>query len=504
MLILAKKLPLALSSDIRGIAVATTDYKENLTPYEIEKIAGGIISFLIKKGLEEKYNQGKLIIGIGQDSRISGRALKEAMVASFNAQGVQVIDFGLATTPAMFMSTQFPQFSCDAGIMLTASHLPYYYNGVKIFTKTGGVEAEDVAYIMAHSNQHKNGLKGTSQTADLISLYSADLVEKISLATKEFGEKPLEGWHIIVDAGNGAGGFFAEKVLQVLGADTTGSQFLNPDGHFPNHIPNPDNKEAMASIKAAVLREKSDLGVIFDTDVDRAALVGPDGAVLNRNNLIAVLSNIVLTQHKGAVIVTNSPTSDHLKTFIEALGGKQVRYISGYRNVINKMIALNNEGIDTQLAIETSGHAAFKENYNLDDGAYVVAKILMVLPQLKAKGQTINDLIAQLKQPAQTMEIRLKIDETNFKDYGQNVIDALRKADFIGFKEDIENEEGVRMILSEPYGTGWFLLRLSLHEPLLVLQIENDENDMIQKVLPILRKFFATFTSLDLTSLDKK
>lgn len=140
----------------------------------------------------------------------------------------------------------------------------------------------------------------------------------------------------------------------------------------------------------------------------------------------------------------------------------------------------------------------------IDDGAYVVAKILMVLPQLKAKGQTINDLIAQLKQPAQTMEIRLKIDETNFKDYGQNVIDALRKADFIGFKEDIENEEGVRMILSEPYGTGWFLLRLSLHEPLLVLQIENDENDMIQKVLPILRKFFATFTSLDLTSLDKK
>ena len=329
-------------------------------------------------------------------------------------------------------------------------------------------------------------------------------MKKVKAATKEFGDKPLRGWHIIVDAGNGAGGFFAEKVLSVLGANTAGSQFLSPDGRFPNHIPNPDNKAAMASIQQAVLAQKADLGVIFDTDVDRAALVGPDGAVLNRNNLIAVLSKIVLAQHPGAVIVTNSPTSDHLKEFIQSLGGKQVRYISGYRNVINKMIGLNNEGIDTQLAIETSGHAAFKENYNLDDGAYVVAKILMILPQLKAQGQTINDLIAKLHQPAETVEIRLKITASDFKAYGQKIIADLKAADFVGFKEDDENEEGVRMILSEPYGSGWFLLRLSLHEPLLVLQIENDEVDMIAKVIPVLNEFFATFTHLDLTSLDKK
>lgn len=504
MLILAKKLPLALSSDIRGIAIATTDYEANLTSVEMEEISAGTISFLIKNGLAEKYVKGKLVIGIGRDSRISSPTLKAALVDSFIAQGVHVIDFDLATTPAMFMSTQFAQFDCDAGIMLTASHLPYYYNGVKIFTKAGGVEAEDIAYIRNHFETHTNNVKGTYQTADLISVYSADLVKKVKAATKEFGDKPLRGWHIIVDAGNGAGGFFAEKVLSVLGANTAGSQFLSPDGRFPNHIPNPDNKAAMASIQQAVLAQKADLGVIFDTDVDRAALVGPDGAVLNRNNLIAVLSKIVLAQHPGAVIVTNSPTSDHLKEFIQSLGGKQVRYISGYRNVINKMIGLNNEGIDTQLAIETSGHAAFKENYNLDDGAYVVAKILMILPQLKAQGLTINDLIAKLQQPAETVEIRLKITASDFKAYGQKIIADLKAADFVGFKEDDENEEGVRMILSEPYGSGWFLLRLSLHEPLLVLQIENDEVDMIAKVIPVLNEFFATFTHLDLTSLDKK
>ena len=119
----------------------------------------------------------------------------------------------------------------------------------------------------------------------------------------------------------------------------------------------------MASITEAVLREQADLGIIFDTDVDRSAVVTKSGQPLNRNNMIAVLSKIVLSEHPAASIVTNSPTSTHLKTFIESLGGHQVRYISGYRNVINKAIALNEKGINAQLAIETSGHAAFKENY---------------------------------------------------------------------------------------------------------------------------------------------
>ena len=175
-------------------------------------------------------------------------------------------------------------------------------------------------------------------------------------------EKPLAGLKIIVDAGNGAGGFLLKSIAAARGRYEW-LAILEPDGHFPNHIPNPDNKEAMASIREAVLREQADLGIIFDTDVDRSAVVTKSGEPLNRNNMIAVLSKIILAEHPGTRIVTNSPTSNHLKTFIEALGGQQVRYISGYRNVINKAIELNEAGLDTQLAIETSGHAAFKENF---------------------------------------------------------------------------------------------------------------------------------------------
>ena len=139
----------------------------------------------------------------------------------------------------------------------------------------------------------------------------------------------------MVDAGNGAGGFYVDRVLKPLGADTTGSQFLDPDGTFPNHVPNPENKEAMEAICQAVIAHQADLGIIFDTDVDRAAAVDHQGNELNRNRMIALISAIVLQEHPGSTIVTDSITSDGLTQFIEQqLGGKHHRFRRGYKNVI--------------------------------------------------------------------------------------------------------------------------------------------------------------------------
>ena len=399
------------------------------------------------------------------------------------------------------MATQYEEFACHAGIMITASHLPYYFNGIKIFSQKGGAEHEDIDFILEKTHPSSNGKTGTVLSADLITPYAADLVGKIRQGSGLTTDQPLAGMKIIVDAGNGAGGFFASQVLEVLGADTSGSQFLEPDGTFPNHIPNPDNKEAMASIQAAVLENQADLGIIFDTDVDRAAVVTSKGEILNRNNLIAILSQIVLAEHSGTSIVTNSPTSDHLKDFIEKLGGKQIRYISGYRNVINRAIAANEAGVDCQLAIETSGHAAFKENYFLDDGTYAAAKILMLLPQLAQKGQKVDNLIADLKQPVETQEVRFKLEREDFKALGRQVIADLKDYPVTGWSFNPENEEGIRFFLSEPYGRGWFLLRLSLHEPLLVLQIENDLPNFMPAVLETLHTFLSNYPDVDQTKL---
>lgn len=485
-------------SDIRGIAITTEDKLKNLGEKEAHLIARGILNWLEDKGVVRPFK-----IGIGHDSRLTGPKLKQALVEVFEAAGCEVLDFGLATTPALFMATQFEEFTCDAGIMLTASHLPFYFNGIKIFSQTGGAEKSDIAYILSHTQESEPG-NGSVKPADLLARYAADLVEKIQQGSGN--QQPLKGLKIVVDAGNGAGGYFADKVLAVLGADTTGSQFLEPDGNFPNHIPNPDNKEAMASIKQAVLANQADLGVIFDTDVDRSAIVSKDGQMINRNNLIAVLSAIVLQEHPGSTIVTNSPTSDHLKDFIEEKGGKQYRYISGYRNVINKAIELNDEGIDCQLAIETSSHAAFKENYFLDDGAYVIAKVLMLLPKLQQENRELTDLMAELKQPEETLEIRYPIKAENHKEIGQQMIETFRSElpQQAGFSENPENQEGVRFSVGAPYGKGWMLLRLSLHEPLLVMQVENDQPGQIQKQLPIFREILAQADQIDLTKLEQQ
>ncbi|HGF7664776.1 TPA: phosphomannomutase/phosphoglucomutase [Enterococcus faecium] len=485
-------------SDIRGIALPVEGYEVNLTTDMVKKIGWGLANWIKKKKKSTNPNK-KWTIGIGHDSRISGPALKEALIQSLKEQGIHVIDFELATTPAMFMSTQFEQFSCDAAVMLTASHLPYYYNGIKFFTSEGGAEKEDIAFILSQQQKIKSEQTGSVEKADLLTRYAQDLVTKIKKGMGTQDDKPLKGWKIIVDAGNGAGGFFAEKVLNSLCADSTGSQFLEPDGRFPNHIPNPDNKEAMESIKQAVLANEADLGIIFDTDVDRSAVVSASGTVINRNNLIAVLSTIVLKEHPGTRIVTNSPTSSHLQRFIEEKGGIQVRYISGYRNVINKALELNRLGKDTQLAIETSGHAAFKENYFLDDGAYVIAKILMLLPELKRKGITLDEQIKELKQPVEVQEIRLKLFSDEPREQGNKILEEMKRLleEEKGMNFDPENEEGIRYDLEEPYGNGWFLIRLSLHEPLLVLQIENDEFGKNKLALVKLAKLFGHFSDLE-------
>lgn len=487
-------------SDIRGIAVETEDHDANLTTKEVKKIAAGFLKLLTD---DKAIERAPLRIAIGFDSRITGPAIKEALIDVFAGAGVTVLDAGLATTPAMFMATQFNQVDADAGIMITASHLPYFYNGLKFFTKEGGAEHEDMEKIMSYADAKiPQDQEGVVESIPLINFYSQDMVQKIQKGTDS--KQPLKDMHIVLDAGNGAGGFFAQQVLEALGADTTGSQFLDPDGHFPNHVPNPDNPEAMASIQKAVLDNNADLGIIFDTDVDRAAVVDNSGQFINRNNLIAVLAQIVLSDEPGATIVTNSPTTSHLKTFINDLGGKQYRYISGYRNVINKAIDLNDEGVSTPLAIETSGHAAFRENYFLDDGAYVVAKILMLLPELNKEGKKISDLIKNLKQPSEAQEVRFTILEEAYHAYGEKVIADLET--FVnetdGFDVEHDNTEGIRVNVSEPFGSGWYLLRMSLHEPLLVLQVENDEEGSNDKVFRKLDEFFKEYDQLDLAKLD--
>ncbi|CAN0909254.1 algC [Linum grandiflorum] len=346
-----------------------------------------------------------------------------------------------------------------------------------------------------------------------MAVYTSDLVKAVRKAAGNI-EKPLEGFHIVVDAGNGAGGFFAAKVLEPLGAITSGSQFLEPDGMFPNHIPNPEDKTAMKAITKAVLDNKADLGIIFDTDVDRSAAVDSSGREFNRNRLIALMSAIVLEEHPGTTIVTDSVTSDGLTTFIEKkLGGKHHRFKRGYKNVIDEGIRLNAVGEESHLAIETSGHGALKENNWLDDGAYLMVKILNKLASARASGngsgsKVLTDLVEGLEEPGVAVELRLKIDQNHpdlkggsFREYGEAVLEHLEN--FVTSDSKLQkapvNYEGLRV---SGYG-GWFLLRLSLHDPVLPLNIEAPGHDDAIKLGLAVASAVNEFPALDTSVLDK-
>ncbi len=494
-------------SDIRGIALdGVPNEQVNLTP-EVARILGQSFAVWLSHTVNKPTSE--LTISVGRDSRLSGPALMQAVTDGINLVGCQVYDFAMASTPAMFVSTITAGFECDGAIMLTASHLPFNRNGLKFFTAKGGLEKQDISAILALAVTKKFEIatvKGSTIEHDFISVYANQFVEQIRKAVNhpQHFDRPLQGLKIIVDAGNGAGGFYADRVLRPLGADITGSQFLEPDGTFPNHVPNPEDKVAMASICQATIDSQADFGIIFDTDVDRSAAVDATGKELNRNRLIALISAIVLQEHPHSTIVTDSITSDGLTQFIEQdLTGVHHRFKRGYKNVINESIRLNQDGQESWLAIETSGHGAMKENHFLDDGAYLVSKLLIELAKSKLAGKSLTDLITNLKEPVESEEYRIGIEVEDFKTHGNLTIDRLQA--FASSQSDWKivpnNYEGIRISCPSATEDGWFLLRLSLHDPVIPLNIESNVKGGVNMILDRLLAFFQMQESLDLSAL---
>jgi len=486
-------------SDIRGIALEGVKGElVNLTSEVVEVLGKSFTQWLRTKGFKN------VNIAVGMDSRISGNALKAAFSKGIIDSGANVFNCGLASTPAMFMATLSDNISVQGGVMLTASHLPFNRNGLKFFTKHGGLDKADISDILAIAEKNDFGTvasKGEERAYDFISEYSNQLVNNIRAkvnSARSYNE-PLAGTKIIVDAGNGAGGFFANKVLLPLGADISGSQFLNPDGRFPNHIPNPEDPDAMDSICKAVLENKADLGIIFDTDVDRSAIVDNTGKPINRNALIALISSVILEEHPGSTIVTDSITSDGLAWFINhKLKGKHHRFKRGYKNVINEAIQLNKAGEESWLAIETSGHAALKENFFLDDGAYLVAKLLIKMAQLRNHNKNLSNLISDLPHPVESKEFRLKINSSDFLTYGNTVIKKLQSLvnSIDGWEKEEVNFEGIRVKCLNSNEQGWFLLRMSLHDPVMPLNIESNVTGGVNKIKHKFKSLLSEFEFL--------
>ena len=463
-------------SDIRGYALG-----DESNPLFMSDIMVMRSAFAFAKWLKAKTGKEKLYVSVGHDSRLSAERIKSAVIKALTSNGISVADCGLCSTPAMFMTTV--EMGCDGAVQITASHHPKDRNGLKFFTRDGGLDGSDIADILKKAGETDNPvgvLDGECIPCAFMKKYAEILRNMIinGVNSKLDREHPLKGMKIVVDAGNGVGGFYAADVLAPLGADTEGSVYLDPDGNFPNHAPNPENAQAMECISNAAKNAGADFGVIFDTDVDRAACVGKGGFEINRNRLVALASKVALDSCKGGTIVTDSVTSDGLAEFIKAAGGVHLRFKRGYRNVINKQLELCKNGIPCPLAMETSGHAAFAENYFLDDGAYLITKLIIKAAALAEKGMSLEDLIGDLREPEEEKELRFKILCDDFRPEGEKIIALFEEEakNHAGWSACADNHEGIRINTDKTCGNGWFLLRLSVHDPIIVLNSESNES----------------------------
>ncbi len=494
-------------SDIRGIATsADPRIKIDLSNEVIEKICQAFAVWISKK-TELTYSD--LTIAIGHDSRLSSMRIKNVVINTLRHCGITVYDCSLTSTPAMFMAVSVLQ--CTASIQITASHQPSDRNGMKFFTAKGGLtskDIEDLLKIAQDGNRILSKTNGKVRTVNLMSYYCEKLRKliKSEINSEIDYDKPLDNTKIVVDAGNGAGGFFVEEILKPLGADTSGSVGLNPDGNFPLHVPNPENKEAMEYISKVTLESKADIGIIFDTDVDRAAIVDSSGKEISQTRLVALVSAMVLKAYPHSVIVTDSVTTESLKNFIDKLGGYQFRYKRGYRNVIRMAQKINQNGGICALAIESSGHAAFRDNDFIDDGAYLACKIIIEMVLLRRQEKELFDLIKNLDMPVNEAHMRFPLLE-NFESNDTNKIlkdlESYSKSSKM-VELDSDNVEGTRIHFPAKHQKGWLLLRKSLHDPVLTLYAESYVIGGLKSILDFTKQFLKKYNFLDISELEKK
>lgn len=493
-------------SDIRGVAIDDSKGEEiSLTNEIVERIC-----LAFAKWISEKTNLGcsSITIAMGHDPRLSASRIKNASINSLRSVGINVYDCSLASTPAMFMATTV--LACTAAIEITASHHPLNRNGFKFFTPEGGLSDSDIEEILQYAQDKKFPPiidRGNVRTIDLMNYYCESLrrLIKKGINSEENYDAPLKNFHIIVDAGNGAGGFFANDVLKPLGANIEGSLFLEPDGNFPNHMPNPENAEVIKCISEATVNSGAALGITFDTDVDRVAVVDSDGKAIAKNKLIALASIIALKDVSNGVIVTDSVTSDYLKNFIEKCGGTQFRYKRGYHNVISMAKKINEKGAVCPLAIESSGHAAFKENNFIDDGAYLAAKIIIEMVNLRSQDKTLSDSIKNLVDAKEQVSIRIPINDENPIISADKMLSDLKKyaeTNDKTFDIDKDNIEGIRIDFRAKNQNGWSLLRKSIHDPLMVLYVESYISGGVKAILNLLKPFLKRYSYLDLSEVE--
>lgn len=464
-------LKLRSGSEIRGP-------QERLTDERAEKLGYAFATWLAEK---RGVSPAELTLAVGRDERPSGERLKTALTRGITSADSDVLDCDRCATPALFALVQGGPDRADGAVMVTASSIDQGQNGFKLMTAEGGLSGGDVEAILRLAAETVvperlvAPLDATQRYYENLRAVAAKYLEDDAL-------KPLLGMRVVVDERNAVGADFA-KFLSDLGVETDGG--LTGEG-----ATGPKSPEAVEALSRAVLDNRADLGVSFTADGDRVALVDEQGRALAQNRLIALVAAVLLDNHPGMTIVTDSVTSNGLSAFIAEWAGIHYRFKRGYRNVVDEAIRLNEEGIDCPLAMETSGHAAFRENGFLNDGAYLATRLICEALNRKREGQVLSALIDDLQEPVESVEIRLPIlpfEDWEPEEEAQEIVEILLSRTLTDPEWQLapDNREGARITFNLDGGVNnaWVQLRMSVHDPVMVLNAESAVEGGVKRIL---------------------
>jgi len=428
--------------DIRGIV------EKELTP-EVVKLIGLAIG-------SESIAQGERGIVVGRDGRLTGPMLSESLISGLIESGCHVVDIGMVPTPLVYFSTYTK--GAGSGVMVTGSHNPPEYNGLKIMIAGETLSADRIQNLYSRIlNQEFSSGSGSSTSINIDQDYMDTIKSDITL------DREL---NIVVDCGNGVAGNIAPKLFESLGAKVT-KLFCLVDGRFPNHHPDPSNPENLEDLIKEVIDTGADLGLAFDGDGDRLGLVDNNGNVIWADRQMILYSRDVLSRKPGAKIIFDVKCSSLLPKDISEHGGEPIMSRTGHSFIKNKL-----KETDAELGGEMSGHIFFKDRwYGFDDAIYTGARLLEIISKTD---KTCAEIFSELPDSVSTPEINIHFDKQ-----GQQY-DAMKtlsnSVDFPGAK--INTIDGVRV----DYENCWGLVRASNTTPCLVLRFEGNDNEALNSI----------------------
>ncbi len=440
--------------DIRGIV------GETLTESAVHTIGRALGTMAMEMGERR--------MAVGRDGRSSGQLLFNALSQGILSTGCDVIDIGMVPTPLLYYATHVLQTS--SGVMLTGSHNPAEYNGLKMVLAGKTLTDDQIKKLHQYAMDDKflQG-DGLLSSLDMIERYMFHVTQAIKL------KKPLK---IVVDCGNGVAGCVAPLLYKQMGCEVI-ELFCDIDGKFPNHHPDPSQVENLQDLIAHVKQHNADIGLAFDGDGDRLGVVTNQGEIIWPDRQLMLFAKSILARTPSAKIIYDVKCSNHLASVIKALGGEPIMWKTGHSFIKAKLAETH-----AALAGEMSGHIFFKDGwYGFDDAIYAGARLLQIIAE---DTRNVSDIFNEVPNSINTPELKIYVDEEE----KFSLMEVIKQLALFEGTEKI-TIDGLRVNFKD----GWGLVRPSNTTPCLVLRFEAETESALLRIQSAFRELLLSIKS---------